>query len=113
MPAIFVRRGREKSILQRHPWIFSGSVERVDGSPQPGETVQVNNSKGDFLAWAAFSPISQIRARIWSWDPSEKIDASFFEKQFRKSIELRERLAISSRSTAYRLIYANQMASLA
>ena len=106
MPAIFVRRGREKSILQRHPWIFSGSVERVDGSPQPGETVQVNNSKGDFLAWAAFSPISQIRARIWSWDPSEKIDASFFEKQFRKSIELRERLAISSRSTAYRLIYA-------
>ncbi len=106
MPTIFIKKGREKSILQRHPWIYSGSIQRLEGSPEPGSTVQVNDYRGEFLGWAAYSPVSQIRGRIWSWDPAEKIDALFFEKRLNHSIDLRKKLAIEEQSSAFRLVHA-------
>ncbi len=59
--------GRERSLLRRHPWIFSGAVKEVTGAQTPGETVRVITSKGDFLGWAAWSPDSQLTGRIWSF----------------------------------------------
>ena len=60
--------------MRRHPWIFSGAVATVRGDPAPGDTVAVESSAGDFLAWAAFSPTSQIRGRVWSFDRADVID---------------------------------------
>ena len=62
-----LKAGREKSVAHRHPWIFSGAIERVDGAAGPGETVAIHTDRGEFLALAAFSPASQIRARIWTF----------------------------------------------
>ncbi|MFH0801309.1 MAG: hypothetical protein V2A78_02845 [bacterium] len=78
---IILKAGREKSLLKRHPWIFSGAVERVEGSPAPGETVEVCAIGGQFMARAAYSPKSQIRARVWSFKPDEAVDRSFFRKK--------------------------------
>ncbi|MET0203774.1 MAG: hypothetical protein ABW276_05630, partial [Casimicrobiaceae bacterium] len=61
-PVLVVKPGREKSLLQRHPWLFSGAIARVDGAPEPGATVLVAAADGKFLAQAAYSPQSQIRA---------------------------------------------------
>ena len=62
--ALTLGPGRDKSLRQRHPWIWSGAVARVDGSPAAGDTVVVRAHDGAFLAWAAYSPASQLRARV-------------------------------------------------
>ena len=61
---IQLKRGREKSLKRRHPWIFSGAIEKVTGQPGMGDTVEVRDASGQALALAAFSPKSQIRARV-------------------------------------------------
>ena len=90
-PAIILKAGREKSLLRRHPWIFSGAIERVDGAPVSGDTLPVRNDSGNFLAWAAYSPDSQITARVWSWREEESIDADFFRRRIAKSLAARIR----------------------
>ena len=68
-PRLVLKPGRDKSLRHRHPWIFSGAIERVEGEPATGDTVAVVAPDGAFLAWAAYSPQSQIRARVWSFEP--------------------------------------------
>ena len=106
MADLILKSGREKSLLRRHPWIFSGAVHHVDGSPVPGETVSLLSSKGDFLARAAYSPSSQIRARVWTFDPDEKVDTDIFHNRIQKAIAARRTLSIAKDSDAYRLIHA-------
>jgi 23S rRNA (cytosine1962-C5)-methyltransferase len=84
-----LKPGREKSLLRRHPWIFSGALHHVSGNPASGETVDLISFKGDFLARAAYSPTSQIRARVWTFDPDEQIDADFFRKRIHAAIAVR------------------------
>jgi len=105
MPALVLKPGREKSLLRRHPWIFSGAVDRVDGNPAAGGTVDLLSSKGDFLARAAYSPFSQIRARVWTLDPSEAVDADFFRRRISCSIGIRAGLR-SVPTDAFRLIHS-------
>ncbi|MGZ5216385.1 MAG: 23S rRNA (cytosine(1962)-C(5))-methyltransferase RlmI, partial [Caldimonas sp.] len=76
MKTIWIRPGKERSLLRRHPWVFEGSV--AGGKADPGETVRLEGSDGRFLAWAAFSAASLIRVRVWSFDEAERIDAAFF-----------------------------------
>lgn len=94
MKVIRLREGRERSLLRRHPWVFAGSVAK--GKADPGETVRVEAEDGRFLAWAAYSPDSQIRVRAWSFDETERIDAGFFRHRVQAAVALRERLAIAS-----------------
>lgn len=101
-----LKPGREKSLLRRHPWIFSGAVERVEGNPASGDTLEVVSSKGAFQARAAYSPHSQIRARVWTFDPHEQIDAEFFRRRIRFAIGRRGTANIRKATDALRLIYA-------
>lgn len=101
MKAITLREGKERSLQKRHPWVFESSIH--SGKADAGETVRVNARDGKFLAWAAFSPQSQIRVRAWSFDEAERIDAAFFERRIRKAIDIRARLPIAS--DAMRLIH--------
>ncbi|MFM2119394.1 MAG: hypothetical protein RL722_862 [Pseudomonadota bacterium] len=94
MKSIRLLPGKERSLLRRHPWIFQGSVAK--GRADPGETVRVESAEGQFLAWGAFSPNSQIRVRAWSFDEAERIDADFFARRIRAAVAMRERLAIAS-----------------
>jgi 23S rRNA (cytosine1962-C5)-methyltransferase len=102
---IHLKPGREKSVLRRHPWIFSGAVSKVEGEPPSGETVLVLDSKGSFLARAAYSPHSQIRARIWSWDESEMIEAEFFNRRLARAIAARSLVPELVNSEALRLVH--------
>jgi 23S rRNA (cytosine1962-C5)-methyltransferase len=88
-PAILLNAGREKSLLRRHPWVFSGAVERIDGAPASGDTLPVRDSDGKFLAWAAYNSASQITARVWSWREDETIDADFFRRKIASAIAAR------------------------
>ncbi len=106
MNKVILKKGREKSLLRKHPWIFSGAIDSVQGDPQPGQTVQVVSQDGQFLAWGAYSPKSQITVRVWSFDKAETIDHSFFESRIQQALKLRQDLNIPMQSTAYRLIAA-------
>src|SRR5512137_795946 len=79
--SLILKPGREKSLMRRHPWVFSGAVAQVDGDPQPGQTVDILSDKGQFLARVAYSPFSQVRARVWTFDPDEKVDIEFFKRR--------------------------------
>ena len=76
-PTLVLRPGREKSLRRQHPWIFSGGVASVDGSPSAGETVRVASSTGEVLGRASFAPASQLRARMWTFDPDTAVDDDF------------------------------------
>jgi 23S rRNA (cytosine1962-C5)-methyltransferase len=87
--AIILKAGREKSLLRKHPWVFSGAIARVDGSPQAGDTVEILTDKGQFLARGAYSPASQIRARVWTFDPNEQVDVDFFQRRIYAALKQR------------------------
>jgi len=106
MPTLTLKPGREKSLLRRHPWIFSGAVAHVDGDPAPGATVDLLAAGGQFLARAAYSPSSQIRARVWTFDPSEPVDADFFRKRIGTAIAARAAWPMAPATNALRLIHA-------
>ena len=78
MSIVRLKAGRERALERRHPWIFAGSVERVEGQSEPGATVEIVSATGTALARAALSPSSQIRARVWTWNAEEPVDAAFF-----------------------------------
>ena len=104
-PAVVLKPGRDKSLRVRHPWIFSGAIARVDGHPGIGETVKIVDADGKFLAYAAYSPESQIRARAWSFDATEGINAQFFERRIERALAARMPLQDATH-TGVRLVYA-------
>ncbi|ELB2153983.1 class I SAM-dependent methyltransferase [Vibrio parahaemolyticus] len=103
--AIYLVKGREKSVKRKHPWIFSRGIDKVEGEPALGETVDVFTHDGKWLAKAAYSPESQIRARIWSFE-KEEINKAFFVKRFQNAQLLREDVIERDGLTGYRLIAA-------
>jgi 23S rRNA (cytosine1962-C5)-methyltransferase len=105
MKQLILKPGREKSLLRRHPWVFSGAVARVAGDPESGDTVVVRGASGQFLASAAYSPASQIRARVWSWDEHERIDGDFLRARLRRALGARERLLATEASDALRMVH--------
>ena len=105
MHRIILKAGREKSLKRRHPWVFSGAIDRVDGRPESGETVEVRSSAGEWLALGAYSPHSQIRARAWAWSETE-IDGGFFEARVAQAAAARRALALGQDTTGMRLIHA-------
>jgi len=94
MKTLRLRAGKERSLLRRHPWIFESAIER--GGGDSGETVRVEGHDGQFLGWAAFSPSSKIRARVWSFDEAQRIDAAFFSRTIALALQARTRFDIQS-----------------
>ncbi|MDD0812121.1 class I SAM-dependent methyltransferase [Curvibacter sp. RS43] len=101
MKTIRLREGKERSLLRRHPWIFDSAIAK--GGGDPGETVRVEAADGRFLAWAAFSPASKIKARVWSFDESQRIDAAFMGAAVQRSVAARAWFDV--RSNGIRLVH--------
>jgi 23S rRNA (cytosine1962-C5)-methyltransferase len=105
MPSVILKQGREKSLLRRHPWIFSGAIHHVGGEPASGETVDLLSFNKQFLARASYSPHSQIRARVWTFE-DEPVDRDFLRERLRASLAMREAFQVEHNINAARLIYA-------
>jgi len=103
MNSLVLKKGRDKSLRRRHPWLFSGAVEKAAG--KPGDTVAVRDADGQVLAHAAYSPKSQIRARVWTFDAAEAVDADFFRGRLQKALALREALPAAKHTNALRLVH--------
>jgi len=105
MPALVLKPGREKSLLRRHPWVFSGAIQQVEGEPISGETVDLLSSYRQFVARASYSPASQIRARVWTFE-DEAVDEEFFRDRIRSAIASRYSLFDVDQIDSMRLVYA-------
>ncbi len=90
MLTITIKQGKEKSLLERQPWIYLSAVERVDGKPhernKPGATALVQSSAGKFLARAAYNSKSQICARVWSFDENEPVDHALIKRRIKSAV---------------------------
>ncbi len=103
MSSIILKPSRESSLLRKHPWIFSGAIDKVEGNPSSGETVDIFSAKRQWLARGAFSPQSQIRVRVWTFEERKKIDDDFFRKKISRALALRNELLPDA--CACRLVY--------
>ncbi len=101
-----LKPGRERSVRNRHPWLFGGAIARVSGAPRDGDAVDVLASDGSWLARGTWSSASQIRIRLWSWKPDEQIDANLIRSRIRQAIAGRVPLEADRSTTAYRLIFS-------
>jgi 23S rRNA (cytosine1962-C5)-methyltransferase len=102
--AVFLKAGRDKSLHLRHPWIFSGAIDRVEGDPDIGATVSVHAADGAWLAYAAWSPASQIRARVWSFAASDVVDDAFIRHRVERAAAARAPL-LDAAHTGARLVH--------
>ena len=105
MTELILKLGKERSLYRRHPWIFEGSVARLNGRAKPGDTVDVLDADGRTLARAAWSPKSQIRARIWSFDSQTIIDDAFFKRRVADAVARRQAMPQLAGQEGMRLIH--------
>jgi 23S rRNA (cytosine1962-C5)-methyltransferase len=105
-PTIRLRRGRERSLRHGHPWLFSGAIESIEGTPAAGDTVEIVDAAGNWLARAAYAPSSRIACRVWTFDADERVDEGLVQRRLRSAIERRAGLASAGQVDAYREVHA-------
>lgn len=103
---IFLKRDRERSLLARHPWVYSGAIDeaRMKNPPAHGATVTLRSSSGQFLAYAGWNGASQLRARVWSFDESESVTEDLIHRRLSRALQRRERLGFASQE-AFRWVH--------
>jgi 23S rRNA (cytosine1962-C5)-methyltransferase len=105
MASVALKPGRERPLLQRHPWVFSGAIAATRGNPQGGEVVDVFGPAGDWLARGLYSGVSQIRVRAASWDPEQPLDETWLRAAIERAIAGR-RVALDDPEGACRLVFS-------
>lgn len=103
---VILKKGREKSVNNRHPWVFSGAVNRVEGNPSTGDVVDVWNNRARFVARGIYNEKSQIRVRLLTWNPNDPIDEEFWRRRLSRAIVGRLALKQAQDTDSYRLVHA-------
>ena len=106
MKTVVLKRGREKSLMRKHPWVFSGAIARVEGKPRQGETVDILAAEGAVLARGSYSPASQITVRVWTFDPQEDVSPEFFHGRLERAIDSRRAFVADEGPHGVRLVNA-------
>lgn len=106
MVEIKLKKGKEKAVLQRHPWVFSGALEKIKGTPANGDVVKVCSANNDFLAYGYFNDQSRVAVRLLEWDENHVIDEAWYEQKINTAIESRAHLLKNKDTNAYRLIFS-------
>jgi 23S rRNA (cytosine1962-C5)-methyltransferase len=103
---VILKPGREKSVNNRHPWIFSGAINRVEGKPANGDAVDVWNSRARFVARGIYNEKSQIQVRLLTWNPNDTIDEDFWRRRIRRAVAGRQALLETPDTDSFRLVYS-------
>lgn len=106
MSSVILKSSADSFIKRKHPWIFSGAIGKIEGNPSNGGTVQIFTSHKSLIGSGSYSPTSQIRVRVWSFDPEEIIDENFFRRKISLAYSQREKIIEISETNAYRIINA-------
>jgi 23S rRNA (cytosine1962-C5)-methyltransferase len=86
---VILKKGKEKAAILRHPWIFSGAIDKIKGKPLNGEIVAVRSADKEFLAYAYYNDQSRVALRLLEWDENTSIDKSWYQQKLQKAIRSR------------------------
>ncbi|RCH54999.1 class I SAM-dependent rRNA methyltransferase [Mucilaginibacter hurinus] len=106
MIKVILKKGKEKAVLQRHPWVFSGAIEAVKGKPVNGDIVRLVNAKGDFMAYGFYNDQSRVALRLLEWDEQVIIDEVWLRDKIRTAVAARMQLLNTDDTNACRLIFS-------
>jgi 23S rRNA (cytosine1962-C5)-methyltransferase len=101
---VVLKAGREKPVIQHHPWVFSGAIARLPGDGVDGEVVDVYSPNSRWLARGYLNRASQIQVRLLTWDVDQPIDAAFWRGRLSQAIQRRQQLGIAATTSAYRVV---------
>ena len=105
MADVVLQPGRERSVRRRHPWVLSGAVSRVVGSPEPGAWVRVLSASGEVLGHGHYAPASSLRVRLLTQGKDEPGEG-FVAQRIREAVKRREADPLLSDTDAVRLVNA-------
>jgi len=105
MDSVILKKGKEKAVRQLHPWVFSGAIDQINGKPENGDIVLVNDSNNKFLAYGFFNKQSRVAIRILEWNLETEINEDWWRKKIRIAVKHRSELH-SDRTNTYRLIFS-------
>jgi 23S rRNA (cytosine1962-C5)-methyltransferase len=105
-PTLVLKSGRERAVQQRHPWLFSGAIDRLDREAEDGKLVDVVSARGEWLACGYLNRRSQIAVRLLTWEKEQAIDRDFWRDRLAQAIAGRVALESDPDVTAYRLVNA-------
>jgi 23S rRNA (cytosine1962-C5)-methyltransferase len=106
-PKVFLKQKRAQPFFGRHPWVFAGAIDRVEGDPADGDEVDLVSSAGNFVARGLFNSQSKITVRLYSWDAGVPLDRAFFRKRIERAAELRRGvLGLVGRDAGYRVVFS-------
>jgi 23S rRNA (cytosine1962-C5)-methyltransferase len=103
---VILKKGKEKAVLQRHPWVFSGAIERVKGSPNNGDIVKLTNAKGDFMAYGFYNDQSRVALRLLEWDENVIVDDTWFREKVGVAVKSRADILADGTTNTCRLIFS-------
>ncbi len=106
LAAVVLKRDREKPVRNRHPWIFSGAIRRIEGEVADGDLVHVTDEGGQYLATGYLNRRSQIVVRLLTWDADEPVGPDFWRRRLERAVAGRRHLASNPATNAYRLVHA-------
>ncbi len=107
LPRVILKPRRAQPFYNRHPWVFSGAIGRVESEPEAGAEVELQSHDGEFIGRGLYNPQSNIRLRLYSWNQDEPLDEQFWSQRIDSAIQLRRQLFSDwADHTAFRLVYS-------
>ncbi|WP_293301007.1 class I SAM-dependent rRNA methyltransferase [Pedobacter sp. UBA4863] len=106
MVEIKLKKGKEKAVYQRHPWVFSGALDKIKGKPENGDVVRLVDASGDFLAYGYYNDQSRVAVRLIEWNEETTIDEAWYEQKIKTAIAGRSHLLAHKETTACRLVFS-------
>jgi 23S rRNA (cytosine1962-C5)-methyltransferase len=103
---VILKKGKEKAALQKHPWIFSGAIDKVKGSPLNGEVVKVFAADQSFLAYGYYNSQSRVAVRLLDWEEDTVIDKSWYAKKLQRAIAARAHVLDNTETNTCRLVFS-------
>lgn len=102
---VILKKGKEKAAMLRHPWIFSGAIDKIKGKPQNGEVIRVTSANAEFLAYGYYNDQSRVALRLMEWDESKTIDKEWYQEKLQNAIASRKHLLNEDTNTC-RLVFS-------
>jgi 23S rRNA (cytosine1962-C5)-methyltransferase len=105
MTDVVLKKDKEKAVNQRHPWVFSGAIDRVKGKPANGDIVRLLNHKGDFMAYGFYNDQSRVALRLLEWDENIAVNDDWMRQKVATAVNARTHILNANTDTC-RLIFS-------
>jgi len=103
---VILKKGKEKAVQHKHPWVFSGAIEKVKGKPANGDIVRLLNAKGEFMAYGFYNDQSRVALRLLEWDEAITIDEAWWRRKIGIAVAARKYILQPGITDTCRLIFS-------